>query len=362
LRFGVSRFGLGLVAVAVLAMGCEGAKSSDTEGAAPLDGRLAGPAAAAPSSSPSILGMSPQRPSPSVGGVDVLPPDPLVWPIVPAIGPAMKKRLRAVFLAGQATGNRAGVFAKVGDSITESASFMVDVGCAAENLSAHLELAAVIAFFRSTLLPPEDASAWCEASNSFTRASATAVTGWSANDALQPFDRVVDGCPAPFDAPMRCELHLLRPSVAIVMFGTNDLERSNDARVFARDLDTVVAVCLGAGVIPVLSTIPPRPGAPELASRVDAYNRSIIEVAARTEVPLLNLWRSLEKPSMVHEGISSDGIHPNLYGGCSPHCGSADFSEEGLRYGYNQRNFTALEALAKIKAVVFDAGRPDVGP
>jgi hypothetical protein len=351
-----------LVAVVLFAIGCVGARASGSEDAAPADAGLARAVPERPSLSPSPLHSASSRgPSPAGGVVDALPPDPRVWPIVPAIGPAEKERLRAVFLTGQAAGNRARVFAKIGDSITESASFMVDVGCAAENLSAHLELAGVIASFRSTLLPPSFASAWCEASNSFTRASVAAVTGWSANEALRPFDRVVEGCPAPFDAPLRCELHLLRPSVAIVMFGTNDLERSSDARAFAVDLDTIVAVCLGAGVIPVLSTIPPRPDSRELAWRVDSYNRAIIEGAARTEVPLLNLWRALEKPSMRHEGISSDGIHPNLYGGCSPDCGSADFSVEGLRYGYNQRNFTALEALAKIKAVVFDAGLPGAG-
>ena len=65
-------------------------------------------------------------PSPTSGGAEggtglAAPPrplDPLAWPVVPAIDAALQTRLRAVFLAGRAMGNRAGVFAKIGDSIT----------------------------------------------------------------------------------------------------------------------------------------------------------------------------------------------------------------------------------------------------
>jgi hypothetical protein len=64
-------------------------------------------------------------------------------------------------------------------------------------------------------------------------------------------------------------------------------------------------------------------------------------------------------PQMVHQGISDDGVHPNLYGGCAPDCLSADLTDAGLRYGYNQRNFTAIAALGKLKAIVIDDGPAD---
>jgi hypothetical protein len=32
----------------------------------------------------------------------------------------------------------------------------------------------------------------------------------------------------------------------------------------------------------------------------------------------------------VNEGISGDGVHPNAYAGCAPHCGSTDFNAAGL--------------------------------
>src|SRR6185369_16475529 len=45
-------------------------------------------------------------------------------PIVPNLDDATLSRLRTIFTDGQAKGNRADVFAKVGDSITESQSFL----------------------------------------------------------------------------------------------------------------------------------------------------------------------------------------------------------------------------------------------
>ncbi|MCX6015271.1 MAG: hypothetical protein NT020_06755 [Chloroflexales bacterium] len=52
---------------------------------------------------------------------------------------------------------------------------------------------------------------------------------------------------------------------------------------------------------------------------------------------------------------SPNGIHPNIYSGDQ----GANFATEGLRYGYNQRNLTAVQVLAVIKRIVIDDGTPD---
>jgi hypothetical protein len=275
------------------------------------------------------------------------------------IDAAVKANLRAVFLRGQAAGNRPDVFAKIGDSISESASFLQDVGCGQENVGAHSELTAIIDFFRNTTFPSAYTSVWCGIANSFTRGSVSAVAGWAAADALQPVN--VTGCPAPDNTALRCELHLLRPSMALIMYGTNDLERYNDLAVYRSNLAALVAQSLEAGVIPILSTIPPRLDDPTLGARVAAHNQVVIEVAQAQQVPLLNYWLAMTGPQMVNQGISQDGVHPNLFGGCAPDCLSADFTDAGLRYGYNQRNFTAIETFGKIKAIVVDDGPADGG-
>src|SRR4051794_33368009 len=52
-------------------------------------------------------------------------------PAVPRIDAALQARLRRVVAIGRSLGNRPGVFAKVGDSITASPDFLVPIGCGA---------------------------------------------------------------------------------------------------------------------------------------------------------------------------------------------------------------------------------------
>jgi hypothetical protein len=54
-------------------------------------------------------------------------------------------------------------------------------------------------------------------------------------------------------------------------------------------------------------------------------------------------------------------VHPNVYGGCAPHCESTDFSAAGLRYGYNVRNLLSLEALEQVLRIVIEDGNPNAG-
>jgi hypothetical protein len=146
------------------------------------------------------------------------------------------------------------------------------------------------------------------------------------------------------------------------MFGTNDTEHSGDPASFAQSLRALVSTSVAAGVIPILSTIPPRPNDSLMDERVQRFNEAIVRVAAAEQVPLVNYWRALVQGHLVNEGISGDGIHPNVYGGCSPHCESTDFSAAGLRYGFNMRNLVSLEALEKVLTVVIEDGQPDAGP
>jgi hypothetical protein len=271
-------------------------------------------------------------------------------PIVPRIEGKLRAHLVLVNRAGRARGNRAAVFAKVGDSITESGSFLQDVGCGGATLGSHRGLAATIRYFGSVTFPAGYSGAYCGIANSFTRASLTAVTGWSAVQALERMDNPPAACPPPLDRPLRCELHLLRPSVALIMYGTNDLERAGTG-AFRNRLRRIVSETLAAGVIPVLSTIPPRRDGASLAARVGRFNDTIAGLARSEQVPLWNYWRALTGPAMVDQGVSGDGIHPSVYREDS----GADFTASGLRYGYNQRNLTALQVLAAIRRAVLNA-------
>ncbi len=272
--------------------------------------------------------------------------------VVPVINASMKTRLRAVYASGLAQGNRAAVFSKVGDGITATGSFLTDIGCSVENLGVHPELASTISYFRATSVPGR-ATVWCGASNSFSMNSVAAALGWTTAAVLAPITRT--GCASPYNTALRCELHLTHPSVALVMLGTNDLERVNDLTVYRTNLTQIVADSIAAGVIPVLSTIPPRLDNAALGARVAAYNDAIIAVATALQVPLWNYRVALAASTMLNQGMGSDGVYPSTYSGqyaCS-------FTDAALRYGYNQRNLTAVQVLAHVRAVVIDDGSPD---
>jgi hypothetical protein len=273
-------------------------------------------------------------------------------PVVPPLAGNTGENARAIFATGLALGNEPDVFAKVGDSISESGAFLQDLACEEPAWGRWAALAETRGFYGLHTFPRGYTSVWCGRANSFSRASAAAVSGWDAADALAtPMHDPPVGCGGL--SALACEYRLLHPSVALVMYGTNDLESfSPDA--YEANLTAIVERSVAAGVIPVLSTIPPRTDRKHRNGRVIRFNRRVLDVADAYRVPLWNYWRSLQGSEMVHRGISDDGIHPNLYGGCEPPlgCRPTDFTRRGLRYGYNQRNLGALRVLDRLRAVL----------
>lgn len=272
--------------------------------------------------------------------------------VVPFIDASMKARLRTVYLNGQARGNRAAVFSKVGDTITTNASNLTGLGCGSESLSTHTELAPTISYFRGTTLTGRS-STGCRTVNSFTLTSVAAGSSWTTASVLGSIAR--SGCAAPYNTALKCELRLTRPSVALIELGTYDLASINNVTTFTNNLTRIVTDTVAAGVIPVLATIPPRLDNATRASRVAAYNDAILAVAAAQQVPVWDYWVAVTQPGMVNQGISTGGILPNVYGTSQ----AFNFSAAALTYGYNQRNLTALQVLAHVKAVVIDDGAPD---
>ncbi|MEZ4409893.1 MAG: GDSL-type esterase/lipase family protein [Polyangiales bacterium] len=267
--------------------------------------------------------------TPDTGSVDA-GTVPSTNPALPAWDAATVAHVREVRAAGQAMGNRAGVFAKIGDSITESGSFLFDVGFGWEDLGANTALAPTVAFFRATTLSGRDI-------NSFNRASVCATAGWTTADALA----------GGTNSPLQRELRAIRPAWAIVMYGTNDVDRLPTA-TFRANLETIVDQIEAAGTVPAVSTIPDRADSAAAETRALEVNAAIRAVAAARHVPLLDYWAALQ-PLPSH-GVSSDGIHPNAYvaDGVTSAC---TLTAAGLRYGYNVRNLTAIQMLDRMRAL-----------
>jgi hypothetical protein len=221
----------------------------------------------------------------------------------------------------------------------------------------YAHLGATVAFYRSE--PVGNPSVPCTPTSSFGRASRAAAPGWTVDHALAfPVGDPQPGC-EPSESAIECEYRDLAPAVAIVMYGTNDVGYRDDPAHFRDGLREIVRLSIDWGVIPIVSTIPPRLDRRRVGRRVPAYNRAIARVAREEQVPLLNYWRSLQGPRVIHFGLGGDGVHPAVLGRCRPRCLALDFGRRGLRYGVNLRNLTALQALHKVRRVVLLDGEPD---
>ncbi len=254
----------------------------------------------------------------SVGGGPLLPN--------PADGLALisgiTKNSRTIFLKGQQMGNRADVFSKVGDSITFSGAYLADIGDGRTVWGGYGNLAPVAGFFmRHT----------ARTGNSFNNVTYAAFPGWEAIDLTDP-GKALQGCDG--RAPLDCELNAVKPSIAIIMIGTNDSTGHEDLAWFEGYVNQVVEKCIASGVIPVLSTIPWN-----AYQDVKPYNGAIIDSARAHDIPLLNTYGAFE--NLSNHGVGSDGVHPTV----PPDGNTADFSGEGLKYGYNLRNLITLQML-----------------
>ncbi len=149
----------------------------------------------------------------------------------------------------------------------------------------------------------------------------------------------------------------LNPEVAIVMFGTNDLNQLDLEEYEAKTRD-VVRKCLNNGTIVILSTIPPRHGRAEKAA---VFAEAVRGIASELKVPLTDYhaeilsrrpqdWDGALERFSQYQGynvptlISRDGVHPS-----NPEKYRGDYSAEGLKHnGYCLRNFLALLTYAEL--------------
>ncbi len=228
---------------------------------------------------------------------------------------------RQIFLKGQKLGNQASVFTRVGDSISASPLFLVPFGTGQYDLGDYSnELSGAVSFF----------------AGSFARPSSAAGNGWGADRILQPGYSNPGLCGT--DTPLVCEYKHVKPAVALIMIGTNDAG-GVDPGVYTANLRKIVQTSIDMGVVPVLTTLPPKHLDDWNNARINQWNDIIRTVARQYDIPLLDYWYALQK--LPNQGIGPDGVHPSEPPGGS----SGIFSAANLNYGYTVRNLTALQML-----------------
>ncbi len=259
-------------------------------------------------------------------------PPPIAAPHPGLLVPAS---MRAVFQRGKKLGNRAPVFSKVGDSLTVATYVLYPFGWGRYDLGDYAGLQASVNYFASTVARGADSS--------FSNTPLSADNGWTSADVLDPA-RANPGICQPGESPLRCEYRTVRPAIALILLGTNDVSKLDAAR-YRANMTQIVTQSLELGVIPVLSTVPPRM---QFEGECNAYNAILGEIAAQYNVPLSDYGAAMR--ALPNFGLSSDGVHPSWPDG-DPAI-AASFTPTHLQSGYTLRNLMLIQALDGVRLSV----------
>lgn len=274
-------------------------------------------------------------PDPTEAAATLPPPSrPSQYPYITGIS----EHVREIFSRGLALGNRPNVFSKVGDSITYTDAFLYPIGWNNYRLHEYAYLQPVIDFFSEE---------WARTHNSFANYSLAANIGWSAHALLTSAVSHETHC-GETETPLECEYRLVKPSIALIMLGTNDVP-STPLASYENAMRQITETTIEYGIIPILSTIPSMQMT-GTEGRVEAINAIITNLAREYDIPLLDLWAALQ--GLPDDGLRSDGVHLSL----APAGQNAYFTPENLQYGMPVRSLTALQALDLVWRAVLSEG------
>ncbi len=206
-------------------------------------------------------------------------------PVLPELNAAA---LQEVYVRGQWLGNHPNVITKVGDSVAANEFFLSTMINPDYQLGAYDFLADTIDFFGSSLA--ED--------------SVAARIGMTTYVIFDPLWADKDRCQAN-ESPLACEYRLKKPSIAMIVFGPNDVRHMTDAE-FDEQMRLIVDESLAAGVIPVLSTFSNDPEAPLWWQSIN-FNLRLATIADDYQIPLINLWAAAR--ILPNYGLDQDRIH-----------------------------------------------------
>jgi hypothetical protein len=264
---------------------------------------------------------SPDASMPDAGPPDVparYPSDARHSPLSPHVASELRR------IASNDPSLRDDVFAKVGDSITVSTSFLQCFAGTRVQLDGRTALESTIDAFGAG-----DAAG----TTPYQRTTIAADVGWSAW-------KVLEGAPS----FLVREIEAITPRFAVVMYGTNDVGGNNPVG-YADDTLDVIDTLIERGVVPIVSSFPPRDDNAAADARIPLYKSILRGLAEGRQVPYVDLERELR--AIPGHGLGADNVHPNQ----AP-TGACDFTASGLGYGYDVRNLVTIEALDRARRVL----------
>lgn len=206
---------------------------------------------------------------------------------VARVSGTISQRVRQIYRDGLRRGNQPDVFSKVGDSITANQPFLGTFNPGKYELGSYAYLQATIDYFR-----PSIGRASLAASKAFN-AAAVLSDLWA-----DPFN-----C-EPNESPLECEYRHNRPSIAIIMLGSVDIQLYT-ADEFGLFLSEIVQTTINQGIVPVLTTFPN--GHDFYWEESVEFNTIIRQIAAREQLPLIEL----RTPALAlpDNGVQEDKFH-----------------------------------------------------
>ncbi len=274
------------------------------------------------------------------GACDALPtvPDPgppvelttlQTTPVLPTPGAASA----AIFARGQALGNDPHVFTKVGDCNTETGYFLSAFDENLYDLGPYADLEPTIDFF---------AGSWAHYSLAGRR-------GFNAQTMLNALWADPNLC-RPGEGVLACEYRRALPSVAVIMFGPNDMLNLNQDQ-FRAAVVGVVELSIARGVIPVLTTFTWHKD--RLWHATLRFNMITVEIAQDYDIPLINFWRAAQ--ALPDRGLVAEYTHLTDSGFAYDPTQIVFRGQEDVA-GYARRNLLTLQTLDLLRREVILPG------
>jgi hypothetical protein len=242
---------------------------------------------------------------------------------VPVI-PDVSEKMRDVYIKGLWRGNDPKTVTKVGDSLSVSKMYLTPMSLEEYHLGPYDYLQETIDYFGASTAD-------------HSVASRIGMSSLVVFDSMWATD---ERCKED-ESPLECEFRLKKPSIALVLFGPNDVLSMN-SETYREQMTKIVQTSLDHGVIPVLSTFSVDPDYEYWWQSVN-FNIALTEIAAEYEVPLMNLWAAARP--LPNYGLDSDNVH-------LAHSGfqvlQLDRGHETW-YGVSLQNLLAIRTLNEIK-------------
>jgi hypothetical protein len=152
-------------------------------------------------------------------------------------------------------------------------------------------------------------------------------------------------------SPLVAEIEAIAPRVALVHFGTNDMELGVDPLAalpgFYEAMSELLDELEARGVVPVLVGLTRRGDDPDADRFISLYNAVLRGMAQARQVPWLDAHLAID-PLPGH-GLGPDGLHLEAY-----ELGACILDADGLMHGYSVRNLEQLVALDRLRRVLVD--------